>query len=131
MVTDGCDSHEVIDKSVHLIRVSARNLKDWEAIGGQCSTIMLPADPTGNVEISYFTEKPSKIFYGVALVNLFSGEIRSAVETGRRDEDGQDLYVAGPRLSRNQRCWCHSGKRYKDCHGLRARQARRKRRRGP
>jgi preprotein translocase subunit SecA len=33
------------------------------------------------------------------------------------DEKGVPIVRQGPKLGRNDPCWCGSGKKYKHCHG--------------
>jgi preprotein translocase subunit SecA len=58
------------------------------------------------------------------LKRMMEARARQAVE-GRANEEGQPQAAAektpvkreGPKLGRNDPCWCGSGKKYKKCHG--------------
>jgi len=110
----------IVGKFVSMIRQIAEAPETSGTVGRQCMSVVLHAKD-GSTESEYHTETakvrafaPNKV---VALAP--EGPIYSVMgaEFGSRDSEGRDVPVAGPKIGRNDPCWCGSGKKFKKCHG--------------
>jgi preprotein translocase subunit SecA len=52
-----------------------------------------------------------------AAATTSGGAVATATGNGSGDGAGRQPVRAGPKLGRNEPCWCGSGKKYKRCHG--------------
>ena len=52
-----------------------------------------------------------------AAATTSGGAVATATGNGSGDGAGRQPVKAGPKLGRNEPCWCGSGKKFKRCHG--------------
>jgi hypothetical protein len=110
----------IVGKSVDVIRSAADSPKAHNAIGKQCTSVILPSSLDEQVRSVYHSAVPARILHGVSHIEARGGEF-GIFSTGDPEMEihvsGAPTVVAGPKLRRNQLCWCESGKKYKKCHG--------------
>jgi hypothetical protein len=111
----------IASKIVEVMRTVAADPNSDQMIGGQCSTVALPADTTQPALVDYHTMHPTDRMYGVGHVEARGGQFGGYVvmdpmmKSGPPDETGQPIRVQ--KVGRNWPCPCGSGKKYKRCHG--------------
>lgn len=116
----------IVGKAVEVIRRAADSPRGRKKIGKQCSSVVLPSDPRQDAQSEYHSMTPSTVAYHVSHVHATrdhgAWEIRGG--ESRVLHGDVPLPIAGPKLRRNQPCWCGvltpDGRRikYKKCHGL-------------
>ncbi len=78
---------------------------------------------TGEIVTEYHVHHPTDRWNGIDQIQFDeAGEYFIASDltmTMGRNPDKSDGIVARPRQSKKSRCWCGSGKRYAQCHGVR------------
>jgi preprotein translocase subunit SecA len=57
------------------------------------------------------------VAYRHAEVDGLSGDEEAVASADPNDPAAQPFVRHGPKLGRNDPCWCGSGKKYKHCHG--------------
>lgn len=108
----------VRDRMVAAIRRAAESPKSHDLIGKQVNTVILPADPDRDAECGYHSDAPTpQIFVPNHVVSTPEVAMSfKGIYLGAVDESGAPV-LAIPRVGRNARCPCASGKKYKRCHG--------------
>ncbi len=109
-----------VGKAVEVIRAAADRPASRNTIGRQCTSIVLPSDPGSEVLSEYHSAVRSYVRHGVSHVEARGGPhgifMIDGHESGFSVNDAPQV-VAGPKLGRNQPCWCGSGEKFKRCHG--------------
>jgi hypothetical protein len=126
LLIEGRPRQAIVGKAVEVIRTAAESPRAQGAIGKQCTSIVLPGDLAESERVEFHSAHRSEIIYGVSHVDARGpGRANVAIADPERGmiADGKPMILAGPKLGRNQRCWCgsrHSDgrpKKYKQCHG--------------
>jgi preprotein translocase subunit SecA len=115
----------LVGKAVEVLRATADSPRSRAAIGKQCTSIVLPSDPSKAAEAEYHTVTRTHRLHGVSHVEARGGDFGVSVvadpEIEYRNASGAPEILAIPKVGRNQPCPCRSGKKYKRCHGRDAR----------
>ena len=108
----------VRDKCVAVIRAAADSTRSRGLVGKQLSSLIVPGDPTESVVAEYHSEAPTPEIYlpNHVISTSTVGVAFKGVAFGSRDSEGDPVLLV-PRVGRNARCPCGSGKKYKHCHG--------------
>ena len=109
------DPNATVQRAAHTIRSMAARPASRGAIGAACSTIYISANPKHQWVSEHHPVKGVKEFRGVNEVTASAERIECAMNLTMGSGDGS--FVLGPKLARNELCWCGSGKKYKRCHG--------------
>jgi len=109
----------IVNKLVEIFRVLSDHPGAGNTIGKQLMSVTIPRDKESGVECSYHSDQvrfesflPDQI-YAVSdklhlnVQNISIGPLYTETTPP----------MTGPKLRRNQPCWCKSGKKYKNCHG--------------
>jgi hypothetical protein len=115
----------LVGKAIEVLRATADSPKSRDRIGKQCTSIVLPSDPSKAAEVEYHTATATHTVHGVSHIEARGGEFGVYViadpEIESRNASGAPGLLAIPKVGRNQPCPCGSGKKYKRCHGRGAR----------
>lgn len=104
----------VIGKGVELFREWAARLGGDGVIGKQIASTVLPSDMYQPATTDYHSDRTQSEIFGLGEIRI-DGPNSYATEGIRlRRVDGPAI---GPKLGRNEPCWCASGRKYKRCHG--------------
>ncbi len=111
----------LVGKAIEVLRATADSPKSEGRIGKQCTSIVLPSDPSKAAEVEYHAVTTTHMLHGVSHVEARGGEFGVYViadpEIEYRNASGAPGLLAIPKVGRNQPCPCRSGKKYKRCHG--------------
>jgi hypothetical protein len=126
LLVEGRPPQAIVGKAVEVIRRAAESPRAHGAIGKQCTSIVLPSDLTQDEHVEFHSSHRSEVIYGVSHVDA-RGPDHANVMIADPERgiiaDGKSMVVAGPKVGRNQPCWCgarHSDgrlKKFKHCHG--------------
>jgi SEC-C motif len=108
----------VRDKCVSVIRAAADSPSSHGTIGKQASSLIIPGNPAEGVIAEYHAERPTPESYlpnHVVSTSTLGMSVKD-IAFGSRDSEGNAVLLV-PRVGRNARCPCGSGKKYKHCHG--------------
>jgi hypothetical protein len=125
LLTERRPSKAVVGKAVEAVQAAADAPASQGLVGKQVSSIIVPADPSLSVTTEYHTATLSKKVYSpdfVQALGVKSGVmmLRDAVMwTGTELGEEPTEVIQVPKVGRNQRCPCGSGRKYKHCHGRR------------
>jgi len=111
----------LVGKAIEVLHASADSPKSGGRIGKQCTSIVLPSDPSKAAEVKYHTVTATYTLHGVSHVEARGSEFGIYIiddpEIEYRNASGAPGLLAIPKVGRNQPCPCGSGKKYKRCHG--------------
>jgi hypothetical protein len=108
----------VVARAVHTIRSVASRSASRNLVGPQCTSVILPADPSRPAESGYHTATGSPHVYGVNEVRAHDDVLLVMDPKITGGIPGGELSpIAGPKIGRDKPCWCGSGKKFKKCHG--------------
>jgi len=118
----------LIGKAVEVLRAAADSPNGMNLIGKQCTSIVLPSNAVEPWLVEYHSATKSYVLHGVSQVSARGpglGIFEIADPERRLHTDNMPVPLAGPKLGRNEPCWC-GGKhpnglprKYKQCHGRR------------
>ena len=111
-------ARHLIDKAVEIMREAADRPATAGTVGKTISSLVIPRDPSQPAEAGYHPENAAYEAHAPsAVVATPDGGVFAMkdITTGEKGPDRRP--VAGPKLRRNEPCWCGSGKKYKRCHG--------------
>ncbi len=119
MLAEHLPAHAIVGKAVEVIQDIADRPSASDTIGKQISSIVLPREPGSPVtthfhssNISFQSYVPDIIFaLGPGRHSATYGATITAIDQPDRSA------IAVPKVGRNQRCPCGSGRKYKNCHG--------------
>jgi hypothetical protein len=107
----------IVGTIVSFIRKVAKSSASKGLIGNQLTSIVVPRERALDVHSEYHTEEERNITYIPDQVYVVSSKLHLTVTNITVNPvDGSS--IVGPKLKPKQRCWCSSGKRYRNCHGL-------------
>jgi hypothetical protein len=114
LMRDGKPPEAVIGKGVELFREWAARLGGDGVIGKQIASTVLPSDMYQPATTDYHSNVTQAEIFGLGEIRI-DGPHSYATEGIRlKRVDGRAI---GPKLGRNEPCWCESGRKYKRCHG--------------
>lgn len=111
---------EAIEVAVRLIRKSAD-----QYVSGGCTSILIPRDWYADMVSDYHPEHGSTELRFPAYVRAVYGTAGAFVArnglTSYMGTPDKPALVTGPRpVNKNEKCWCESGKKFKQCHRKKA-----------
>jgi hypothetical protein len=110
----------IVGKAIETVRNAAESVLARNSIGKQCTSIVLPSNPGEPVEAAYHSATMSRVMHSPSHIEARGGEFGiymiDSPESGLIVNHMRQV-VAGPKLGRNQPCWCGSGRKFKRCHG--------------
>jgi hypothetical protein len=111
----------VTSRLVNILRVAGRHVLGQTTIGGQISTVLNSAKRGDAIKSGYHVSSVQRASFVPAFVwALSSGSLMTrGGQSAPVDPSSPPLSV--PVVHRNRPCPCGSGKKYKACHGARAR----------
>jgi len=108
-------------KLVQYIRKISEHAASKNSVGGEIFSVVVPRDRARGFSSNYFPMSTKQESFRPNLIVAINEELHAAFKDVRiscsGESEGQP--IVGPKLHRNQQCWCKSGKKYKDCHGSR------------
>ena len=107
----------IIGKAVEMIRMFADRPEAQGTIGKQLCSITLSVDRSVAATSDYQSHTPNHTTYIPDFVVLKPGGVSAVTNISVTALDRTTPPIAGPKLGRNQPCFCGSGKKYKRCHG--------------
>jgi hypothetical protein len=107
----------IVGKAVELIHKMAARPIAANAIGKQLSVLILSRDHPQQVESRYYTSVNQNISYMHDQVLLYPAGSFLSRDMSIRKVGGSEAPFIVPKVGRNDRCPCKSGKKYKNCHG--------------
>ena len=109
----------VVGKAVEVIQDMADRPSACGTIGKQISSIVLPREPGSDVITQFHSNSNSFQSYMPDSVFALGPGRHSATYGATITVNSQPgrRAIAVPKVGRNQRCPCGSGKKYKNCHG--------------
>jgi SEC-C motif len=110
----------LVNKSVALIQGISQLPNSAGLVGGQCSSVILPADPRGASLAGYHSAQCSNEIYlpQVVIARGQSGGMRiRGTHIEAFDDNGHPKPLIFPQVRPDYPCSCGSGKKYKECHG--------------
>lgn len=117
LLKEGRPPQALVGKAVETIREAAARPASGGTIGKQLSSLILPSDFSADVGWNYHSETATKSIHGVGMVfaSARGAFATKGVQFTALSDDAPP--IAGPKLGRNQPCWCRSGTKFKFCHG--------------
>lgn len=80
--------------------------------------ILLTVQVRSEADAQAVEPPPSQnVSYQHAGVDAITGEVQPDTDPSTADGRNEPIVRQGPKLGRNDPCWCGSGKKYKHCHG--------------
>jgi len=111
----------LVGKGIEIIRQVSKLPKSGQVIGEQCTSIVLPRDPSLPTRSQYHSAKNATRVFTPSHVEARGGEFGAYVldspYTEIRDAADQPFILAVAKVGRNHPCPCGNGKKYKKCHG--------------
>ncbi len=126
LVMEARPAEALVGKAVEVLRAAADSPKANNAIGKQCTSIVLPSNPDEDARVEYHSMTRSHILRGVSHVSARGpglGIFEIADPETEIHVNNAPFALVGPRLGRNDPCWCGAKhpdgrpKKYKRCHG--------------
>ena len=119
MLTEHRPAHAIVAKAVEVIRDIADRPRARGTIGKQISSIVLPRDANSHYVARFHSNTISFQSYGPDTVCALGPGCHTAIYGPTTSAIPQPARraIAVPKVGRNQRCPCGSGKKYKNCHG--------------
>ena len=116
----GVSVNSLVDTGVSLVRRMSGRTASANSIGTEISVVIVPSDPDQPVETRIRISTGSDRMLLVDTVEARAGpqptimvrDIRIQVQ---KPTAGAPAFQ--PKIGRNVRCWCSSGKKFKHCHG--------------
>jgi preprotein translocase subunit SecA len=85
---------------------------------GDVVRILLTVQVRSEADAQAVEPPPSQnVSYQHAGVDAITGEVQPDTDPSTADGRNEPIVRQGPKLGRNDPCWCGSGKKYKHCHG--------------
>jgi hypothetical protein len=111
----------LVGKGVDVLRAAAESARSEQLIGKQCTSIVLPSNPSEEAVGEYHSAKVAHKRYYPSIISARgdgSGVfVLADPEIEARDADDLPRIISVPKVGRNQLCPCGSGVKYKMCHG--------------
>lgn len=108
----------IIGKLIDIFHKFAGSAKSEGAVGKQLNSVVLSRDLSLNVRTQYYSNEVKSETYMPDVVYVQTGQHLNVSSVSIRPLDANvSSALSGPKLKRNQICWCGSGKKYKRCHG--------------
>jgi len=104
----------IIDAGVGLMRSMADRREAHGTIGKEIQATVIPRDPAREVSTRLRNSEVLETLVLTDQVLALPGGSFAIRDVQIAVHDGGSI---PPRLSRNERCWCNSGEKYKRCHG--------------
>jgi hypothetical protein len=108
----------LVDKGIAVIRRAADSVR---VIGKNCTSIVLPSNPSEEAVGGYHPAELASRIYGPSLINARGDGAGVYVIADpwieAHDSQGKPSAHSVPNVGRNQPCPCGSGLKYKKCHG--------------
>ena len=102
----------IIQKAVRLVQNVATTTRSAGLVGKQCNSISMFAARDTMVSATYHSAHKTGHAYGCSVV--------IATSTGQMCVESVEIMggsvLAGPKIGKNNCCWCGSGKKFKHCH---------------
>jgi hypothetical protein len=106
----------ILGKAVEVVHGIADRSKG--TVGKQLSSVVIPREQEKPALLDYHSETVGHEVRLPAMV-VAHPEMTLAMRDGAfgADDPATTPPLVGPKIGRNQQCWCGSGKKYKKCHG--------------
>ncbi|AMA58062.1 SEC-C metal-binding domain-containing protein [Bradyrhizobium sp. CCGE-LA001] len=113
----GADGKAIALRIVDIIRKAASHSNSGNVIGSQISSVILPANRNSSPTSNYHSAIVRNAFEIPAIVWVLPDYVGSVTKIKVDPTDPSAPPLAVPKVGRNKRCPCNSGKKYKHCHG--------------
>ena len=116
LADDRRPAEAAIGKTVELVQQAADSPRAQGTVGKQCTSFVLPVEPDVPGNLEYHSGVVTNTIHGVDIIDAVHGFL--IMDPADWTEEGtSEAAMAGPKLGRNEPCWCGSGRKYKRCHG--------------
>lgn len=102
----------IVQTAVRVVQNVAASTRSAGLVGKQCNSISIDAATDTVVSATYHSAHKTGRAYGCSVV--------IATSTGQMCIESVEImgpqFLAGPKIGKNEACWCGSGKKFKHCH---------------
>lgn len=108
----------IIDAGVAIVRRVSESSKACGTVGKEVAVTIVPRDWSAQMTTRIRIDSGRNEIRLVDMVSAFPGHTSSARDVKLAITQPDPITKAfQPKLGRNDRCWCKSGKKFKQCHG--------------
>lgn len=116
MMADHKPASAVIGLLVEIFRAISGDSIYRNTVGSNLYAIVIPRDSKKGFNFNYYPDKAKPETFYPSLVFAIDKRRHFALKDIKFDTN--EGFLSGPKLKANELCWCPSGKKYRDCHGM-------------